>query len=36
MKQSLDEEQKSRKELEKLVRKMLKQTSEAARDDLSH
>lgn len=33
MKQSLDEEQKSRKELEKVVRKILKQTSETARDD---
>ncbi|CAH2315142.1 rho guanine nucleotide exchange factor 6 isoform X1 [Pelobates cultripes] len=36
MKQSLDEEQKSRRELEKLVRKILKQTSDSSRDDLTH
>ncbi|XP_053328874.1 rho guanine nucleotide exchange factor 6 isoform X2 [Spea bombifrons] len=36
MKQSLDEEQKSRKDLEKLVWKILKQTSEGARDEQPH
>ncbi|XP_041431075.1 rho guanine nucleotide exchange factor 6 isoform X3 [Xenopus laevis] len=36
MKQCLDEEQKSRKELEKLVRKILKQANDATRDDPSH
>lgn len=36
MKQSLDDEQKSRKELEKLVRRLLKQTNECARDDTIH
>ncbi|KAM8952216.1 rho guanine nucleotide exchange factor 6 isoform 1-T1 [Pelodytes ibericus] len=36
MRQSLDEEQKSRKELEKLVRKILKQSSESSRDDPTH
>ncbi|KAM4696119.1 rho guanine nucleotide exchange factor 6 [Rhinophrynus dorsalis] len=36
MKQSLDEEQKSRKELERLVRKMLKQTSDSMRDDQTY
>uniref|UniRef100_A0A8C5N362 Rac/Cdc42 guanine nucleotide exchange factor 6 n=1 Tax=Leptobrachium leishanense TaxID=445787 RepID=A0A8C5N362_9ANUR len=36
MKQSLDEEQKSRKDLEKLVRKILQQTGESLRDDPIH
>ncbi|XP_069468891.1 rho guanine nucleotide exchange factor 6 isoform X2 [Ambystoma mexicanum] len=36
MKQSLDDEQKSRKQLEKVVRRLLKQTSECANDDAVH
>ncbi|XP_018085516.1 rho guanine nucleotide exchange factor 6 isoform X2 [Xenopus laevis] len=36
MKQSLDEEQKSRKELEKLVWKIMKQANDSSRDDPSH
>ncbi|XP_030065972.1 rho guanine nucleotide exchange factor 6 isoform X2 [Microcaecilia unicolor] len=36
MKQCLDEEQKSRKELEKIVRRLLKQTVECVRDETSH
>uniref|UniRef100_A0A6I8QY34 Rac/Cdc42 guanine nucleotide exchange factor 6 n=1 Tax=Xenopus tropicalis TaxID=8364 RepID=A0A6I8QY34_XENTR len=36
MKQCLDEEQKSRKELEKIVWKILKQANDSTRDDPSH
>ncbi|KAM4664132.1 rho guanine nucleotide exchange factor 6 [Discoglossus pictus] len=36
MKQCLDEEQKSRKELEKLVKKILSKRNECARDDPTH
>ncbi|XP_043921237.1 rho guanine nucleotide exchange factor 6 isoform X2 [Protopterus annectens] len=36
MKQCLEEEQKSRKELEKLVRKLLKQTNDPTWDETSH
>lgn len=36
MKQSLEEEQKSRKELEKMIRKVLKQLNESAWDESSH
>ncbi|XP_029463664.1 rho guanine nucleotide exchange factor 6 isoform X2 [Rhinatrema bivittatum] len=36
MKQCLDEEQKSRKELEKMVRRLLKQTNECVWDETSH
>ncbi|TNN22011.1 hypothetical protein EYF80_067877 [Liparis tanakae] len=36
MKQFLEEEQKSRKELERVVRKLAKQKSDGARDDCGH